>query len=202
MKIAQEKHNPKWEADALSNIGNAYNFLEDYQQGKNYCQQALNMAREIGDYDNAIYFYKKSLIIIAKNSIDYDNELTALESLGNIYNVIKDYVNAKKYYQQYLELAKELDLLQEQSWGLNDIGNIFYNSREYVEALKYYQQSQLIYQKIKNFEFRLIVLKNIGNTYYAMADYSYALEYYQQSLALAQQLGNRSMEALVLGYLG
>ena len=75
------------EGNWLGNLGNTYYSLDDYHKAKVFYEQALNIARKIGDKQN---------------------EGSWLGNLGSIYDSLGDYYEAIEFYKQALAIFRPM----------------------------------------------------------------------------------------------
>jgi tetratricopeptide (TPR) repeat protein len=64
-----------------------------------------------------------------------------LNSIGNIYYEMGDYQTAWKYYQESLEIRKELGDKRGEAWVLHNIGRVYQSLENYKEAKKCYEEA-------------------------------------------------------------
>ena len=110
----------------LGNLGNAYNNLGDPRKAIEYYEQALKIAKEIGDRFG---------------------EGSDLGNLGSAYSDLGDPRKAIEYYEQALKIAKEIgDRLEKEPWkygaAYSDLGDPRKAIEYYEQALKIAQESE------------------------------------------------------------
>ncbi|MDP5016607.1 MAG: tetratricopeptide repeat protein, partial [Dolichospermum sp.] len=66
------------------------------------------------------------------------------------YREERKFETAINYYQQGVDIAKELKNRNGESYALFKLGNAYLNLRQFLEARKYYQQCLEIYQELDN----------------------------------------------------
>lgn len=195
-------------ADAFFRLGVACYFLGYYLKTIEHCQQALLMAREVGDRQveanalcwlgrayhrlrqpqQAIEFNEPSLEI-AQEIGDAKLEALVLINLGNNFRLLKQYEEAIKFCQQGLDVAKASGDLYEQTIAMNSLGNVYTVQKQYAKAIDCYQQSLQIRQQTGQGNRVAYCLGQLGNVYCALKQYQQAVEYYQQSLEVSQKTG-------------
>jgi tetratricopeptide (TPR) repeat protein len=126
----------------------------------------------------------------------------SLTSLGNAYYFLGRYEEALSYYQQSLEIEREIEDRQGEAISLNNLGIAYNSLGRYEEAISYYQQSLEIYREIGNRRGIADSLNGLGAAYYFLVRYQEAISYYQQSLEIQREIGNRRGVAASLNNLG
>lgn len=91
--------------------------------------------------DSAEYFYKKT-ISFSQNFAD--NKIVAKLSLGNIYNLVKQYQNAEKTYYDIVFLARQNNMPQLLCSANYNLGDIYFTTKRYDKALVFFKKSDSI----------------------------------------------------------
>jgi tetratricopeptide (TPR) repeat protein len=130
------------------------------------------------------------------------NYRASLISLGNAYYSLGQYERAIAFYQQSLDIKKEIGDIQGESISLNNLGNSYYSLGQYERAIAFYQQSLDIKKEIGDIQGESISLNNLGNSYYFLGQYERAIAFYQQSLDIKKEIGDIRGESSSLGNLG
>ena len=123
------------------------------------------------------------------------NYLASLTSLGNAYNSLGQYERAIAFYQQSLNIAKEIGDIQGESNSLKNLGNAYNYLGQYEKAIAFHQQSLDIAKEIGDIEGESSSLNNLGNAYNYLGQYEKAIAFYQQSLDIAKEIGDIRGEA-------
>ncbi len=165
----------------MGNLGNTYYFLGEYQTAINYIEQALLIAREIGDRQN-------------------EGEL--LGNLGSVYSALGQYVTAIDYHKEALVIARRIGDRAGESSRLNNLGSAHHYLGRYAEAIDYYEQALLIAREIGSQHIENAVLSHLGETHLMLGQYQIAIDYQEQALNSAREIGVRRPEMVALGNLG
>ena len=181
MTIFQELKDRQSEGQLLSNLGNAY--------------------LAIGEYDQAIKSQQQSLTI-ARETKDRLGEGVALGSLGMVYAELGNYPQAVESYVQSLASARETKDRESEASTLNNLGSAYQSQNNNSKALEAYQQSLTLAREIKNRSIEQTALSSLGLAYESLRNYPKAIEHQQQSLKIAQAIGDRRAEALALNNFG
>lgn len=152
------------------------------------------------DYDNAIEYLFKSLVIennLGNNSTEKDY---VLYLIGRVYFNKEDYSKALEYFFKSLTIIENNIDHYKNSNGLypgilGDIGDIYYKQRNYNKALKYELKYLEIVEEeacndINNYHFYGIdnICESIALVYYDKRKYNKALEYYFKVLKIREKL--------------
>ncbi|MEH2451437.1 tetratricopeptide repeat protein, partial [Nostoc sp.] len=127
---------------ALNNLGNAYNYLGQYERAIEFLEQCLEIAKEIGE----------------RNS-----EGKSLGNLGNAYLSLGQYQQAIDFYQQSLDIAREIGERNSEGKSLMNLGNAYNSLGQYQRAIDFYQQSLDIAREIGERNSEGKSLMNLGN---------------------------------------
>ncbi|MWB95855.1 helix-turn-helix domain-containing protein [Flavobacterium sp. GA093] len=91
--------------------------------------------------DSAEYFYKKT---IGYSQSLANNKIVAKLSLGNIYNLKKDYKNAEKTYYDIMFFAEQNNLKEELCISNYNLGDVYYSTKKYDKALVFFKKADSI----------------------------------------------------------
>jgi serine phosphatase RsbU (regulator of sigma subunit) len=129
----------------------------------NYQAGIYNSLHNIGIYhkdygikDSAVYYIEKALLAVPKGENHFDKTYI-IKSLAESYFEVKDYKNARKYFERAVNSAKEveaLDVLKESYKGLSEIYE--YNG-QFEKSLKAYKQYKHLNDSIFNQDFNVKV---------------------------------------------
>lgn len=142
------------EALVSSHLSSLYGRSGDYQQSREYCEQALAIYRELGDthgeavtmanqgellrnageLQQAHACFEQALLLNRQQS-DPLLESALLHNLGLLYHTQKDYSQALRYYQESLKLAHGLKEYYNEGMILTNIGLLLYEQGQQQEAI-------------------------------------------------------------------
>ncbi len=230
------------EAVALSYIGKAYycypaekrNFpkaIECYEQAKAIFQQTKNTQ----GVENALYHLQDSyyymsnyakaiesndeLLVIARNLKDFLLEANTLFCLGTNYQALDQLAEAKKYYNQSLQITNQLDIDaggELKVSNLQGLGGYYMRKRELAKARKYYEDSLNVTKEIlgiaknkNNDQLREMALQKQANALQPLAVIDYnqgkleqAWDYNEQSLKIKLELQDQIGTGSSIGFRG
>jgi tetratricopeptide (TPR) repeat protein len=206
---------------SLTDLGNAYHSLGEYQQAISLYQQSLEIYREIGDrngeatsymglgnaynsqgeYQQAISLYQQSLAIYLEIG-DRNGEASSYMGLGNAYNSQGEYQQAISLHQQSLAIKREIGDRNGEASSYMGLGNAYNSQGEYQQAISLHQQSLAIKREIGDRNGEATSYNNLGNAYNSQGEYQQAISYLQQSLEIYREIGDRNGEASSYNNLG
>jgi len=164
----------------LGTQGLAYCSLGQVEKAIEYCQQALEIAREIGDRRG---------------------EGNRLGNLGNAYSDLGQVEKAIEYCQQALEIAREIGDRRGEGDDLGNLGNAYSDLGQVDKAIEYYQQALEIAREIGDRRGEGCRLGNLGSAYYSLGQVEKAKAYLNQALAIAKEIKDPRIEDLALSNL-
>ncbi|MFH1050600.1 MAG: tetratricopeptide repeat protein [bacterium] len=158
-------------ANALSNIGAGY-YL-------------------IGDFDNSLNNYQKSLKIFKKLN-DKKGIAGIYNGIGLICRVLKKYDKAEEYYESSLKIVEEISDQQGISRALNNLGILYHLRNEDSKAKEYFEKSLKIKEVLGDKNGIANTLNNFGMLYSSIGDNTQSLHYYKESLKIKEEIGDKS----------
>lgn len=110
--------------------------------------------------------------------------LTALSCLGDAYNRMNNHEIAVDYYQKCLEMALEIDDIDNIGGSRVNLGFAYYYLKAYEKALNYSREGLEIAREFGIKELEATALNNIGLIYDDLEEYYLAIDYYRFSLEI------------------
>ena len=198
---------PPWQTkdDIQEYLEIFYHFyqLADYDSAFEAIKHCNNFLKLRGYYANQVELYGQ---LVSKWSEIDDrqnwNYGASLTSLGIAYDSLGQSERAIDFFQQSLDIKKEIGDIQGESNSLNNLGNACYFLGQYERAIAFYQQSLDIAKEIGDIQGESRSLNNLGTAYESLGQYERAIAFYQQSLQIKREIGDRNGEALCLQNLG
>jgi tetratricopeptide (TPR) repeat protein len=216
-----ERMQPKLCGQMLGTLGSAYDRLGQVEKAIEYCQQALDIAKEVGDRESegallgnlgvayadlgqveeAIEYYQQALVI-QKDIGDRMGEGNKLGNLGSAYYHLGQVEKAIEYYQQALDISREIGDRRGEGIHLGNLGLAYAHLGQVEKAIEYYQQALVIQKDIGDRMGEGNQLGNLGSAYYHLGQVEKAIEYHQQALVISREIGDKMGEGIHLGNLG
>ncbi|MEP0923404.1 tetratricopeptide repeat protein [Leptolyngbya sp. ST-U4] len=209
------------DVENLTGLGNATLQQGSLQGALDYYNQALVIAREIGDRRgervilsnlgrvySALGQYQRALdnsnqvLALAREVGDRQWEGRALNLIGRVYSALRQYQQALDNYNQALVIAREIGDRQEEKVILINTGFVYSNLGQYQQALDNYNQALVITREIGDRQGEEVILSNFGGVYSALGQYRQALDNYNQALVITREIGDRQGEGRTLNLIG
>ena len=131
-----------------------------------------------------------------------DAQADILAKMGSLREDLGDYAEARRLYQESLDIAQQLGDRAGVAQTLHNLGMLAQDQGDYAEARRLYQESLDIKQQLADRAGIAKTLHQLGNVAYLQGGYSEVRRLYQESLDIAQQLGDRPGVAKTLFQLG
>ncbi len=142
----------------------------------------------LGQIDSAIFYARASLPWLEKagNQLGY---AASLNNIGNGYNVLNNFPEAIRYYQQanavYESLGEPVNIIS----NLNNIGNMLVRSGNYDQGERYLLDALDRARRIGFVAGLADANNNLGSLQEARKQYDRALPYFRDALKYYQELG-------------
>jgi tetratricopeptide (TPR) repeat protein len=173
--------NESIQINILIQLGLAYFSLSEFNQAIDFYDQALSLARKLGDRNG---------------------EANSLNNLGNAYCSLGQYQQAIQFQQQSLGIRREIGDLNGEAASLGNLGVAYLSLGQYQQVIHLYQQSLEIHREIGDRNGEAASLGNLGVAYPSLGQYQQAIQFQQQSLEIFREIGDRNGEAKSLNNLG
>jgi len=196
-------------ARTLNTLAEAERYLENYVVALEYSVRGLEIHEQIEDpagrakaligagiiYRN-IGQYEKSLTAIYEAYLyftkikDFSSMGKASNQMGLIYTRLKQFGQARSFYQFTIDLPEEQIETKTLASALRELAVIDLNDEKYQSAHVMAKKAYKIYQKENDYLKGSTSARIIGNIYRAQQENSQAIAYYRESLAQAIKGGN------------
>jgi tetratricopeptide (TPR) repeat protein len=123
-------------------------------------------------------------------------------NLANMHESRGDYEQARRLYQESLEIEKKLGSQAGIAYTLGQLGNIAYAQGDYKQARQNYEKVREISERLGDRSSIAGSLHQLGMLAQDQGDYDQARRLYQESLDIEQKLGNQAGIASTLHELG
>ena len=134
------------------------------------------LSRNLGNYDDAIFFYTENLKLIKGKSLKKISK--TYNNIGNVYKREGRYYKAIEYYNEAVKLILKSDISEKEKNDLlsseyYNLGIALINTKDYNQASQYFQKSLLIKE-----EYKFI---GIDNIYFNLARIYSKTEQFEQA---------------------
>jgi tetratricopeptide (TPR) repeat protein len=163
------------------------------------------IANGMGDYDTALKYYQKSLVIYEKvRGTNHPDTATSYNNIGEVYKSKGEYDKALEFYQKDLAICEEVLGIKDPdtATSYNNIGEVYRAKGEYDKALEFYQKSLAIKEEVLGMKHPSTATSynNIGGVYYAKGEYDKSLEFSQKSLAIQEEVLGKKHPSTATSY--
>ena len=146
--------------------------------------------REKGDFQTALTFYNKALII-AFNTIPINLQSIAItcSEIGLLHRELGNYLRALAYYQKALDVMENPSINSNRlqlALLYNNVGQVFQTMGDYPTALGFFRRAFAIEKEVlpSDHPALAIVHNNIGVVHGLMGNHTLALESYQETFRI------------------
>jgi tetratricopeptide (TPR) repeat protein len=205
----------------LTNLGNAYYSLGQFERALGYYEQALSVDRETGDrrgegvrlgnlgnayhalgqVERAIKLYAEALVT-AREIGDRRNEGVWHRHLGNAYLDFGQVKRAIECHEQALAISRQIDDRRGEGAELGNLGRAYRVLGQLERAVNLYEEALVIAREIGDRQREDVCLANMGIAYLVLGQVEQAIEFHEEALAIARDIGDRRSEGAWLGHLG
>jgi tetratricopeptide (TPR) repeat protein len=205
----------------LGTVGSAYYCLGQAEKAIGYYEQALVIAREIGDrrgegtalgnlgatcadlgqVEKAVSFYQQALVIACEIG-NRRGEGTALGNLGRAYADLGQVEKAIGFYEQRSVIVHEIGDRRDVGSNLSNLGIAYAMLGQVEKAISYHEQALVIDREIGDRRGEGNTLGNLAIAYTELGQVEKAIGYHEQHLVIAREIGDRRGEGTALANLG
>ena len=139
------------------------------------------------------------LLRIAK---DKKQKVDLLLEIGIIYRIISKYEKALEYFNECLEITKEIGDRAGGSKCYADLGNVYADLGDFKKAIEFHEKSLKIFKEIGDRARESKCYTNLGAAYRNLGDFKKAIEFHEKSLKIFKEIGDKSGESACYGNLG
>nr|CAG4650124.1 EOG090X05CB [Sida crystallina] len=189
------------EAKASGNLGNTLKVMGRFDEAVLCCRRHLDISRELTDkVGEGRALYNLGNVFHAKGK-----HLGRLgqQDPGDFPDDVRHCLQtAVDYYEENLELMRELSDRAAQGRACGNLGNTHYLLGNFTQAIRYHQERLNIAREFGDKAAERRAHSNLGNAHIFLGEFETAAEHYKKTLLLAQDLGDRAVEAQACYSLG
>ena len=174
-------------ANALGNLAIAYQDTKNYEQAKQTELKFIELTQNLQGVDEQKKAYSLG---------------SGYHNLGMVAQQLREWEQARHYYQQALKIYIEYGDRFSQARPLHNLGAVAQELREWELARSYYQQSLEIKIEYGDRFSQASTLHQLGKVAAELGKLEQARSYYQQSLEIKIEYGDRFYQAMTLHNLG
>ena len=220
LDMARAKKDTFYIGVSLFNIGEAYKFLSDYENGLEYTLQGVEILEGKGytsletglygglqgtylmlkQYNKAIEYGKKA-VEIGRTMPDQNPLVSALTNLANCYGEVQLFAEAKKLYHEAITICKEIENKSIEAMCYEGLADVALKENQ-VDAIKVYAEKALaLHTGVQN-RFGIMASKQALAVYYLhVKDLAVAKNYAVDALKIAEEENYLDGKAEVLNTL-
>ncbi|MBG0771285.1 MAG: tetratricopeptide repeat protein, partial [Anaerolineaceae bacterium] len=180
-QLAQEMEFSALEGDIIRCLGNAAYWQNQYQRSAQLFHQALSIHRKVGDLRG---------------------ELSALNNLGKVTELIGDLSEAVECYSQAAEICQRIKDRLAEGVILTNLAEVTTNLGNYPDAETLFEKAITIREEIGNDEGVAMAKNYLGGLHRRIGHYDRALADYEQALAINLQIEHKEQTFSSLAGLG
>ncbi|MCZ8226261.1 MAG: tetratricopeptide repeat protein [Microcystis sp. LE19-84.1B] len=173
--------------NALASLALAYQETKNYEQAKQTYPKVIELTQNLQGVDEQ----QKASILG-----------NTYHTLGNLAAELREWEQARSYYQQAIEIYIEYGDRYEQASTLHELGRVAQELREWEQARSYFQQAIEIKIEYGDRFYQASTLHQLGIVAQELREWEQARSYYQQSLEIFIEYGDRYEQAKTLHNLG
>jgi tetratricopeptide (TPR) repeat protein len=217
----EERHKQSGLARTYHHLGIVAEQLREFEQARDYCQQALALFIEFGDrfsqartyhqlgsvaeqlreFEQARDYCQQALALFIEFGYRY-SQASTYHHLGRVAEELREFEQAREYYQQALALFIEFGDRYSQASTYHQLGSVAQQLREFEQARDYCQQALAIKIEFGDRFSQASTYHQLGIVAEQLREFEQAREYYQQALALFIEFGDHYSQARTYGALG
>ncbi|MBS1517822.1 MAG: tetratricopeptide repeat protein [Bacteroidetes bacterium] len=153
-----------------------------------------------GQYSTGIRLIEN--ILESSATLGKSSKVKVLNWIGSFKSAQGDYEQAKKYYEEILNIRKESGDKSGIAGSIHNLGNVSLSQGDYEQAKKYYEESLAIYKEIGDKKGIATPILSLGNIALNQGDYEQAKKYYEESLVIKKEIGDKDGIARSINNLG
>jgi len=140
---------------------------------------------------------------VAEKHNDREGVSQAINNLGVIAQRRDQPIVAVNYFEQSLEIQKQLNVKAEIADSLNNLGFVYSMAlTDYDRGIEYHLQALKLREELQDQAGIALSLNNLGIVYSRLGDSQKALDYLNRALALRKKLGLKARTAATLNNIG
>jgi DNA-binding SARP family transcriptional activator/Tfp pilus assembly protein PilF len=202
-------------ASLLHNIGNIYALKGEFEIALKWYLRALNLRQyasrellprllnglgysyyQLGQHTEALHYLTQSLETAEADGFQF-MQVTALESLVDVYMDYGDYTAALKFCISALVLAEQLGNQKEVASKKLRLGAIYLRMGDSSAAITAFAEALHIAEQLGAALIKIVALSKLGEVYAELEEYEHARAHFLKAKSLAQTCGYAFSDAQV-----
>ncbi|XP_076272973.1 G-protein-signaling modulator pins isoform X2 [Rhynchophorus ferrugineus] len=189
------------EAKSSGNLGNTLKVMGKFDEAIVCCKRHLELSRELNDkLSEGRALYNLGNVYHAKGK---HIGRVGQKDPGEFSDEVKECLQeAVTYYQENLQLMRDIGDVAAQGRACGNLGNTYYLLGDFGQAITYHEERLAIARQFGDKAAERRAHSNLGNSHIFMGQFEEAAHHYKRTLALAQELGDQAIEAQACYSLG
>jgi tetratricopeptide (TPR) repeat protein len=151
------------EGESVRWLGNINFWQNNYEESHTHLAEALAIHREVGDFRG---------------------ELSALNNLGHLFEVLGQLQKAVQFHEQALDICQKIGDRLAEGVILTNIGGLRTQLGHFAQAQDDLQRALVIRSEIGNDEGVAVVYHDLGDIFRYLGQYQFALNHYQKAVEI------------------
>ena len=193
-----------WKAPDFWRYRGGYHILKGKEKGMGFeALGALSIPLNIS-YENKEELLRRKRIneYLLDNMQSKKEKMNILSELGSIYFLLSEPRKAIEFYEQALNISREIGDRQSEGNNLRNMGNSYFNLGEPRKAIEFYDQALNISREIGDRRSEGAALGNLGSAYYDLGEPNKGIKFQKVALEISREIGHRRGEGAALCNLG
>jgi tetratricopeptide (TPR) repeat protein len=194
------------EARAVGTLGEAYRFLNRYDEALALFEEQLQIALKIRDrkrqitalgdkgvtlvklgrYDEAVLAFNEAREL-GKLTGNHDDEAKALGSLGEAYALSGDIDKAIATYEEQIELGKTMGLVSKQLYAIKQISEIYAGQREHERAKEWLSAGVVLSETSRDVHDQPSAVFELSRLLFSIGEHAEAISEAEKAMSLFQR---------------
>jgi len=137
------------------------------------------------EYDQCIIYLKKSLTI--RKVYDIDKASYTLFGIGSIYFTKQDFKNARKYFEEALDLNKTNNNISNYMWIYFKMGKMYAFLKDPKQMIFFYKKALIYSKKNNNIKLVILLYEAIAFNYQKQSKFNDSTKYYKELLQVCRK---------------
>ena len=176
-KLSQEFNLRALEGDIVRWLGNINYWNNNHSQSREYFEEALNIHKEVGDFRG---------------------ELSALNNLGNLFEILGQLQKSIHFYKQAGDICQKIGDRLAEGVILTNLGGLTTQLGQFSQAQALLEKALTIRNEIGNDEGAAVAHTDLGESHRHQGQYQHALEHFQSAIAINTRIGHDSQKGAAL----
>ena len=200
-KICEQQHNYVQARKLYKRAIEIMKEMGDWENEAYAEEKSGIMSYFLGDYDKAREYFEKVLAIRIEIG-DKEGEATLFANFAAVFECLGEYDKAKEYFEKALAIRIQIGDINGEARSYENLGIVCESVGEYDKAKEYLEKALASAIQIKDKEGEGANYGNLGAVLQSLGEYEKAKEYLEKALAIRIQTADKEGAAADYGNLG